>query len=130
MPGSKAEILAAERLPPRDGLIIRKTTSAVAANLDLTGLLLPDAWDKNERKHVFLSVRAIGNDLWISTSDSNVVITTGGNGQGTTNGWRIPAGMMEEFEIDTQVDKVLNFIAAGAGEMYIYPSSRKSLGTP
>lgn len=110
-------------LAPRDGTVINLVTSAVAANLALTALLLPVAADLNRDDHVYLTLVASGADVFVNFSPANVTLVPATTGQASGVGLRIPAGTSIRVRISRKIDKVLNYIATGAGNLYVYPSS-------
>lgn len=127
---TRAEHLAADRKAPRDGQIIRLVTSTTPASFDLSQVNLPNGFDANARQHVFVSVRAIGAQCNISTSPLAVTLNNTTTGQTAGLGWPIPASFEEEFIVSRVTDKFLNYVATGAGELWIYTSSTRTDGPP
>lgn len=126
---TKAEYLAAARIPPRDTKILHRATSAVIANEDLQALDFAGAYDVNQRDRLFITICAMGVDLYVSFSPASVAADTTTVGQATKVTYPIPAGTSQDFWIERAVDRYLNFITkSGAGDVYVFASSGRTQG--
>jgi len=133
---STEELQAANIIPPRAGQLYAVAVSTTPGSVDMSTIgptvtnMGASGTSSTGCLNRYVTIFAEGGDLYVVTGPSSASVTGANAPVAATNGknaagvaWKIASGTYQSFRFTGGYDNWLGFVASGAGQMRVAPSS-------